>query len=193
MFLQLFIINRSGGLVYNKNLSSAAPNLSTNDCLRLGMLFNDFHRGEFCIQIKLLMMCLFRINVSWFICNHSPNCPCQCCGYWTFGNGHFGVAVLANSNRNQVRNHCHAWHVWVGRLTPGNIWNIFRFCSQGKIGLYSFSFVLRNQTDVFFIFWIQNPFYEMEMPIRCDLFNRHLDKLIIKTNGILSQSKRRPA
>lgn len=36
MFLQLFIINRSGGLIYNKNLSSFAPNLSTNDCLRLG-------------------------------------------------------------------------------------------------------------------------------------------------------------
>lgn len=43
MFLQLFIINRSGGLVFSKNLSSAAPNLSTNDCLRLGSTFHSLH------------------------------------------------------------------------------------------------------------------------------------------------------
>lgn len=43
MYLQLFIINRSGGLVYNKNLSLAAPNLSTNDCLRLGSTFHGLH------------------------------------------------------------------------------------------------------------------------------------------------------
>jgi hypothetical protein len=43
MFLQLFIINRSGGLIFTKNLSSAAPNLSTNDSLRLGSTFHGLH------------------------------------------------------------------------------------------------------------------------------------------------------
>ena len=43
MFLQLFIINRSGGLVFNKNLSSGAPQLSINDCLRLGSTFHGLH------------------------------------------------------------------------------------------------------------------------------------------------------
>ena len=43
MYLQLFIINRSGGLVYNKNLSSNAPNLSINDTLRLGSTFHGLH------------------------------------------------------------------------------------------------------------------------------------------------------
>ena len=49
MHLQLFIINRSGGLVYNKNLSVAAPNLTTNDCLRLGSTFHGLH--TICPQI----------------------------------------------------------------------------------------------------------------------------------------------
>lgn len=40
MYLQLFIINRSGGLVFNKNLSSMAPSISTNDSLRLGSTFH---------------------------------------------------------------------------------------------------------------------------------------------------------
>ena len=43
MFLQLFIINRSGGLIYNRNLSAAAPNLTTNDSLRLGSTFHGLH------------------------------------------------------------------------------------------------------------------------------------------------------
>lgn len=43
MYLQLFIVNRSGGLVYNKNLSPQAPNLTTNDCLRLGSTFHGLH------------------------------------------------------------------------------------------------------------------------------------------------------
>lgn len=42
-YYQLFIINRSGGLVYTKSLSSTAPNLSTNDCLRLGSTFHGLH------------------------------------------------------------------------------------------------------------------------------------------------------
>ena len=43
MYLQLFIINRSGGLVFSKNLSTLAPVLSTNDCLRLGSTFHGLH------------------------------------------------------------------------------------------------------------------------------------------------------
>lgn len=43
VFLQLFIINRSGGLIYNKNLSPSAPALSINDCLRLGSTFHGLH------------------------------------------------------------------------------------------------------------------------------------------------------
>jgi hypothetical protein len=43
MYYQLFIINRSGGLVYSKSLSPQSPNLSTNDCLRLGSTFHGLH------------------------------------------------------------------------------------------------------------------------------------------------------
>ena len=43
MLLQLFIINRSGGLIYNQNLSSGAPNIPTNDWLRLGSTFHSLH------------------------------------------------------------------------------------------------------------------------------------------------------
>ena len=43
MLLQLFIINRSGGLIYNRNVSNSAPALSTNDWLRMGSTFHSLH------------------------------------------------------------------------------------------------------------------------------------------------------
>ena len=43
MFLQLFIINRSGGLIYNKNLDTSSSNLTSNDWLRLGSTFHGLH------------------------------------------------------------------------------------------------------------------------------------------------------
>lgn len=43
MYYQLFVINRSGGLIYNRSLSLQAPNLTTNDCLILGSTFHGLH------------------------------------------------------------------------------------------------------------------------------------------------------
>jgi trafficking protein particle complex subunit 4 len=43
MLHSLYIINKSGGLVYQQDLSSAAPHLSTNDHLRLGSTFHSMH------------------------------------------------------------------------------------------------------------------------------------------------------
>jgi hypothetical protein len=43
-----------------------------------------------------------------------------------------------------------------------------------------------------FLFPFQNPFYEIDMPIRVDLFNRHLEKLIQKASvPTITQGKKR--
>jgi hypothetical protein len=42
-FLNLFIINRSGGLIYNTSLSPTSPSLTTNDWLRIGSTFHSLH------------------------------------------------------------------------------------------------------------------------------------------------------
>jgi hypothetical protein len=43
VYLQLFIISKSGGLIYNQDLSEAAPLLNANDWLRLGGNFYGMH------------------------------------------------------------------------------------------------------------------------------------------------------
>mmetsp|Transcript_17429 Transcript_17429/g.29421 ORF Transcript_17429/g.29421 Transcript_17429/m.29421 type:complete len:144 (+) Transcript_17429:189-620(+) len=141
MYLQLFIINRSGGLVYNKNLSPAAPNLTTNDCLRLGSTFHGLH--AIAPQIAPVISAgIERLETDMFVLQ--------------------SLQTLTGTK-------------FVITATPGTVELILLL--QGIYEIYS-DYVLKN------------PFYEMEMPIRCDLFNRHLDKLIAKTIAA-AQSKRR--
>ena len=140
MYLQLFIINRSGGLVYNKNLSSNAPNLSINDTLRLGSTFHGLH--AIATQIAPVVSSgIEKIETDSF--------KLQC--YQTLT----GVKFIITA-------------------TPG---------TTDLEGL------LQNIYELYSDYVLKNPFYEMEMPIRCDLFNRHLDKLIQRMQSV--QEKKR--
>lgn len=42
-FLHLFIVNKSGGLILHRPLSSKAPKLGTNEWLRIGSTFHSLH------------------------------------------------------------------------------------------------------------------------------------------------------
>jgi hypothetical protein len=42
-FLHLFIVNKSGGLIHHRPLSSKAPTLSTNEWLRIGSTFHSLY------------------------------------------------------------------------------------------------------------------------------------------------------
>jgi hypothetical protein len=42
-FLHLFIVNKSGGLILHRSLSSAAPQIGTNEWLRIGSTFHSLH------------------------------------------------------------------------------------------------------------------------------------------------------
>lgn len=43
MFLHLFIVNKSGGLIYSTSFSPSSPPLNTNDSLRIGSTFHSLH------------------------------------------------------------------------------------------------------------------------------------------------------
>lgn len=55
MFLHLFIISRSGGLIYNKDLSASAPKLSVNGWLIMGSTFHGLHSiaAQVCVRVKV--------------------------------------------------------------------------------------------------------------------------------------------
>lgn len=43
MFLHLFIVNKSGGVIHHRSLSSKAPNIGANEWLRIGSTFHSLH------------------------------------------------------------------------------------------------------------------------------------------------------
>merc|ERR1711871_4475 len=140
MLLHLFIINRSGGLVFNRNLDAAAPNLSTNDWLRLGSTFHGLH--AIAAQIApVKSKGIEKIETSDF--------TLQCFQTLT------GVKFIVTS-------------------TPGT----------NDVSSY-----LQNLYEIYVDFVLKNPFHENEMPIRCELFNKALDKLTAKFQ-MMSPAKR---
>jgi hypothetical protein len=42
-FLHLFIVNKSGGLILHRPLSPKAPQIGTNEWLRIGSTFHSLH------------------------------------------------------------------------------------------------------------------------------------------------------
>ena len=43
VFLHLFIVNKSGGLIHHRALSDKAPHIGTNEWLRIGSTFHSLH------------------------------------------------------------------------------------------------------------------------------------------------------
>jgi hypothetical protein len=43
MFLHLFIVNKSGGLIHHRRLSPRAPTIGTNEWLRIGSTFHSLY------------------------------------------------------------------------------------------------------------------------------------------------------
>jgi hypothetical protein len=129
MLLQLFIINRSGGLVYTKNLSSIAPTLSVNDVLRLGSTFHGLH--AIATQIAPVVSAgIEGLQTDTF--------KLQCFQSLT------GVKFVVTA-------------------TPETM---------------DLDALLKSIYELYADYVLKNPFYESEMPIRCELFNKNLDRLM---------------
>jgi hypothetical protein len=49
--------------------------------------------------------------------------------------------------------------------------------------------LLHDVYELYGDYVLKNPFYEMDMPIRCDLFMRHLDKLMARLAAVQSRKR----
>ncbi|DAZ95648.1 TPA: hypothetical protein N0F65_002277 [Lagenidium giganteum] len=141
MLHSLYIINKSGGLIYQQDLSSAAPKLSSNDHLRLGSTFHSMH------AIAALA---------------SPSGP-------------GGIDMLETDT---FRLQCYQ--------TPTGI----KFFVTAALGTPEVDTALRSIYELYVDYVLKNPFYELEMPIRCSLFNTGLKAYVDKFNA--ESNRRRP-
>ncbi|CAN6575846.1 hypothetical protein ACFX13_010390 [Malus domestica] len=127
----LYIINKSGGLIYYKDYGSAGR-MDTNDTLRVASLWHSMHAisqqlspVSGCFGIELLQADTFDLN----------------CFQSLTGTKFFVVSE------------------------PG---------TQHMEGL------LKHIYELYTDYVLKNPFYEMEMPIRCELFDTNLTQAVQK-------------
>ncbi|CAB1119844.1 unnamed protein product [Ectocarpus sp. 6 AP-2014] len=129
MFLQLFVVNKSGGLIYNQNLSSAAPRLNSNDWLRLGSTFHSLHA----IAAQ--------------------------------------VAPVPSSGIEKLETDTF-------KLQSFQTLTGVKFVITAEAGTPDLGGVLQEIYELYTDYVLKNPFYELEMPIRCELFTLYLEELI---------------
>ncbi|KAL9320133.1 hypothetical protein ACSQ67_011972 [Phaseolus vulgaris] len=127
----LYIINKSGGLIYYKDYGSAGR-MDTNDSLRVASLWHSMHA----ISQQL-----------------SPVSGC------------LGIELLQADTFD-----LHCFQSLTGT-------KFFVVCEPGAQHMENLlKFVYELYTD----YVLKNPFYEMEMPIRCELFDINLTQAVQK-------------
>ena len=66
-----------------------------------------------------------------------------------------------------------------------------KFVITATPGTMEMDSLLQLVYEIYADFVLKNPFYEIEMPIRCELFNLHLDRLFQKYGSMGMPVKRK--
>jgi hypothetical protein len=144
MFLHLFIVNKSGGLVYSRALSARAPQIGTNEWLRIGSTFHSLHA---------------------IAAEASPiRLP---------GNKN---AVGADDGIEEIQ--AEGLVLRCLQTSTGMKFVITAESQSTAAGDSTLDTVLREIYVLYTDCALKDPFYELEMPIRCELFTQCVDNLI---------------
>ncbi|KHN48408.1 trafficking protein particle complex subunit 4-like [Glycine soja] len=127
----LYIINKSGGLIYYKDYGSAGR-MDTNDSLRVASLWHSMHA----ISQQL-----------------SPVSGC------------LGIELLQADTFD-----LHCFQSLTGT----------KFFVVSEPGAQHMESLLKFVYELYTNYVLKNPFYEMEMPIRCELFDINLTQAVQK-------------
>ncbi|CAG8470932.1 5443_t:CDS:2 [Ambispora leptoticha] len=137
MIFSLYIINKAGGLIYQKNFSEGLKKLTANEYLVLAGTFHSVH------AITSKISPVRNVTSSGLEVLEADTFKLYC--YQTLTGTKF--LIIADSNHPNI------------------------------------DLVLRRTYDVYSDFVMKNPFYTPEMPIRSELFDMNLAKLIKQVGG----------
>ncbi|KAF2729678.1 Sybindin-like protein [Polyplosphaeria fusca] len=145
----LFVISKAGGLIYNREFHSGLIKLSSNDLL---MLAGSFH-GMHAITKQLCPTPPTSANTS----GNTVLAPSP------FVSRPTGIEVLETSH----------FRVQCFQTQTGTKFLLFTEPQQPNIDS-----MMRKIYELYADFVMKNPFYTVEMPIRCEKFDRGLDGFV---------------
>ncbi|KAI1351165.1 Sybindin-like protein [Xylaria sp. FL0043] len=152
--LALIVINKAGGLIYNRTFGDGLNQLNTNDYLVLAGTFHGVHA----ITTRLNPVKQQQQQASSTATDSILNRP----------DPPSGLEVLESEN---FRLQC------FNTLT-GTKFLLFTDTLQANVDV-----AMRKVYDLYADYVTKNPFYQLEMPIRCDTFDRKLNSYIREINN----------
>ena len=138
----LLIINKAGGLIYNRDFHQGLSKLSSNDLLILAGTFHGVH----VITRNLLPPSLRQPKTA----ANFPTRPS-------------GLEVLESS----------LFRLTCFQTATGTKFLLFTEPAQPNVDV-----VMRRVYELYVDFVMKNPFYTIEMPVRCQKFDQGLDQYI---------------
>ncbi|GKY93912.1 hypothetical protein MPSEU_000358100 [Mayamaea pseudoterrestris] len=139
VFLHLFIVNKSGGLIHHRPLSPKAPQIGTNEWLRIGSTFHSLHA--------------IAAEASPVRLPHGKNESGADDGIEEIVAA--GMCLRCLQTRTGIK-----------------------FVVTAEKGTSDMDLVLREIYILYTESVLKDPFYELDMPIRSDLFVHSVDALI---------------
>ncbi len=151
MFLHLFIVNKSGGLIHHRPLSPLAPQISTNEWLRIGSTFHSLHAIA------------------------TEASPLKLPGNKKAG-ADDGIEEIQAAGMTLKCLQTRTGIKFVITAEP-------KTASAVDLGS-----VLREIYVLYTDCALKDPFYELEMPIRCELFTQGVENLIKQVESRITYS-----
>ncbi|KAH9891527.1 Sybindin-like protein [Xylariomycetidae sp. FL2044] len=157
--LALIVINKAGGLIYNRAFGDGLNQLNTNDYLVLAGTFHGVHAIT------------TRLNPLKGQSHQPPHQTTLATGGGSIPSRPeppSGLEVLESENfRLQCFN-----------TMTGTKFLLFTDTMQANVDI-----AMRKVYDLYSDYVMKNPFYQLEMPIRCDTFDRKLNSYIRELNS----------
>lgn len=144
----LLIINKAGGLIYNRDFHPGLQKLNSNDLLILAGTFHGVHA----ITRQLLPASA-----------RQPDPPSSYPGVKNFPSRPTGLEVLETSH---FRLSCFQTQTGIKFL-------LFTEPAQANVEV-----IVKKCYELYADFVMKNPFYTLEMPIRCQKFDWNLDQFV---------------
>ncbi|KAH8692003.1 Sybindin-like family protein [Talaromyces proteolyticus] len=153
----LIIINKAGGLIYHREFQAGLQRLSTNDYLVLAGTFHGVHA----ITRSITPQIPSASNISNTSGTSTPttNNPSSSTSLPNPGLPKSGIEVLET---DRFRLSCF-------QTLTGTKFLLFTDPLMPNIDT-----VLKKVYDLYADYVMKNPFYQLEMPVRCEAFDRHL-------------------
>jgi hypothetical protein len=201
-FLHLFIVNKSGGLILHRPLSPKAPQLGTNEWLRIGSTFHSLHaiaaeaspvrlpHGKNAGTFELLWCIIVAAEMPSDACQTAPDTGCWiCCFVLTLCLSLY-LILLANTTDGADDG--------IEQIVAGGMElrcfqtrTGLKFVVTAEPGTPDMNVVLRETYVLYAECVCKDPFYELEMPIRSDLFAQAVDALVERVEKNPGTSSRR--